>query len=136
LSTVAERSEEASVRRHPRGSWILLAVLALAVALPPGCDGRSDVQTPPPSAEADVVITIPDGFSFTPNPASVQVGQTVSWHNSDAITHTATDDGGGFNTGDIASGTTSAPMTMNFVGSFFYRCSYDPNMTATLNVTD
>jgi plastocyanin len=82
------------------------------------------------------VITITGGMTFTPNPATVQVGQTVAWHNSDSIAHTATQDGGGFNTGAIAGGATSAPVTMGSVGNLGYHCSIHPIMTATLNVTN
>jgi plastocyanin len=117
---------------------MLLAALALAIALPPGCSGRgSDVMTPP--GGADVVITIigmNGGLSFTPNPASVQVGQTVAWHNADSMTHTATQDGGGFDTGGIARGATSAPVVMGSAGTLDYHCSIHPSMTGTLDVTN
>lgn len=119
--------------------WLLLAVLALAVALPSGCGGSSDMMAPVGGGGADVVITITGmngGMSFSPNPASVQVGQTVAWHNGDSITHTATQNGGGFNTGNIASGATSAPITMGSVGALGYHCSIHPSMTGTLNVTN
>jgi len=89
-----------------------------------------------PRSGADVVITITGGMTFTPNPASVQVGQTVAWHNSDSMAHTATQDGGGFNTGAIAGGATSAPVAMGSAGTLDYHCSIHPNMTATLNVTN
>jgi plastocyanin len=96
-------------------------------------------MTPGGGVGADVVITI-NGMnganSFTPNPANVQVGQTVAWRNIDSITHTATQDGGGFNTGGIAGGATSAPVTMGSVGNLDYHCSIHPSMTGTLNVTN
>jgi plastocyanin len=90
----------------------------------------------PPSSGADVVITITGGMLFTPNPASVRVGQTVAWHNGDSITHTATQDGGGFDTGGIPGGATSAPVTMGSAGTLDYHCSIHPSMTGTLNVTN
>lgn len=118
--------------------WLLLAVLALAVALASGCGGSSDMMAPS-GGGADVVITISGmngGTSFSPNPATVQVGHTVAWHNGDSITHTATQDGGGFNTGNIAGGATSAPITMGSVGALGYHCNIHPSMTGTLNVTN
>jgi len=127
-----EGSEEAPVRKR---NWLMVAVLALAVAVPPGCDSGSDMVTPGGVA-ADVVITITGGMVFTPNPEDVQVGQTVAWHNSDSTTHTATQDGGGFNTGGIAPGATSAPVTMGSAGTLDYHCSIHPSMTASLNVTN
>lgn len=115
------------------------AVLALAVALPLGCGGgSSDMMGPTGGGNADVVITITGmngDMSFSPNPANVQVGHTVAWHNADSTTHTATQDGGGFNTGNIAAGATCAPVTVGSVGAFGYHCNIHPSMTGTLNVT-
>ena len=136
------------MRRLRRGSsppvftkraWMLLAVLSLAVAVPLGCGGSSDMTAPINSPRADVVITISGvngGMSFAPNPANVQVGQTVAWQNIDSITHTATQNGTGFNTGAIPGGTTSAPVAMGAVGNLGYHCSIHPSMTGTLNVTN
>jgi plastocyanin len=73
------------------------------------------------------------GMSFSPNPASVKVGQQVVWHNGDFIAHTAT--GGSFDTGLIGSGATSAPITFNAATTINYRCSIHPSMVGTLNVT-
>lgn len=127
------------MRKH---IWLLLAVLAFTGALNSGCGGGSDIMAPSGGGGgggADVVITINGmngGNSFSPNPASVQVGKTVAWHNADSLTHTATQDGGGFNTGNISGGATSAPITMNSVGAFGYHCNIHPSMTGTLNVTN
>ena len=94
---------------------------------------------PNPPASADVVITI-NGIagdkSFSPNPANVKVGQTVAWKNSGGMAHTATQDGsGGFDTGSIADGATSAPIAINTAGTLTYHCSYHPGMAGSLNVT-
>jgi plastocyanin len=96
-------------------------------------------MNPPGGGGADVVITITGmngANSFSPNPATVLVGQTVAWHNVDTLTHTATQNGGAFNTGNIAGGATSAPITMGTVGGFGYHCNIHPTMTGTLNVTN
>ena len=73
--------------------------------------------------------------SFSPSPASVQVGQQISWHNADAIAHTATQDGGGFDTGAISPGGTSAPITVSTAGTLGYHCAFHPSMVGTLSVT-
>jgi plastocyanin len=97
------------------------------------------MPTPTPGAgggTADVTIQIvgmAGANSFNPNPASVKAGQTVSWHNADMVGHTAT--GSGFDTGVIAPGATSAPITFGTVGALSYRCAIHPSMTGTLNVT-
>ncbi len=91
-----------------------------------------------PPVAADVTITIVGqngSMSFSPNPASAKVGQKVAWHNGDGITHTATANGGGFDTGSIGSGGTSNPITMMTAGSFSYHCGIHPSMVGTLNVT-
>ena len=117
---------------------MLSAALALAVALP-SCSGGSSSIMMPGGSSADVVITITGingSMSFTPNPASVRVGQTVAWRNGDSITHTATQDGYGFSTGAIAGGATSAPVLMGSVGTIGYHCNIHPSMTGTLDVTN
>jgi plastocyanin len=73
--------------------------------------------------------------SYAPNPANVQVGQQVRWHNADSVAHTATQNGGGFDTGAISAGGTSAPVTITAAGTLSYHCSFHPSMVGTLNVT-
>jgi plastocyanin len=73
--------------------------------------------------------------SYSPSPASVQVGQQVRWRNTDNLTHTATQDGGGFDTGSIAPGATSAPITLSAPGTINYHCTPHPSMVGTLSVT-
>ena len=75
------------------------------------------------------------GNSYSPNPASVQVGQQVRWHNGDGTVHTATQNGGGFDTGLISPGATSAPITITTAGALNYHCTVHPSMVGTLNVT-
>jgi len=114
-----------------------------------GC-GDDNVTTPTPSptptpapeptpGTADVVITIAGengDMSFSPADAAVKVGQTVAWHNNDTQTHTATQDTtGGFDTGDIAAGATSAPIQMTTAGSFPYHCKLHPSMVGKLTVS-
>ncbi len=122
-------------------------VTFLSLALVIACGGSYSPTTPvapPPggggsgTGAADVTVTILglNGYqSFSPNPVSVRVGQTVAWHNADSITHTATADGGQFDTGGIAPGTTSNPITMSAAGAFGYHCSIHPTMVGTVNVT-
>ncbi len=120
----------------------ILAVVAGVVAVV-ACNNNSSPTAPNPSpsptaspaAKADVTITIKGMLgaqSFDPNPATVKVGQTVSWHNTDVTTHTAT--GTGWDTGQIAPGATSAPIKFSTAGTMNYHCSIHPTMTGTLNV--
>ena len=84
------------------------------------------------AATTDVGIA---GFSFSPNSVTINVGDTVTWDNSDVQHHTATADDGSFDTGPISSGT---PKSVKFstAGTFAYHCSIHPTMTATIVVKE
>ena len=93
--------------------------------------------TPAPTPNPTVVIEIlgiSGNMSFAPATASLQVGQQVRWHNADTTTHTATQDGGGFDTGLIRPGATSAPITVTSSGTLRYHCEVHPSMVAALTV--
>ena len=113
-----------------------LALAALAVA---GCgDGYVSPATPSPSSSSNVVVTIVGANgnrSFSPNPATVRVGQTVTWYDADQTAHTVVADGGSFSTGSIPYLATSAPITMNTEGTFGYHSQSNPAMVGTLIVT-
>ena len=126
------------------GGVLLVAAAAI------GCGGGSSTYTPaspsappppPTSSPATAALTITiagmnGSNSYSPNPATVKAGQAVAWHNADAMPHTATADAGGFDTGNIAPGATSNPITMNTAGSFPYHCTiHGFTMTGVLTVT-
>ena len=119
---------------------ILFVVAFIAIgAFLASCKSSSNKSNPmSPGTAADVTITITGingSSSFSPNPATVRVGQTVAWKNNGGTTHTATANGGAFNTGDIGDGSLSPTITMSTQGSFDYHCAIHPSMTGTLNVT-
>ena len=91
--------------------------------------------SPTPNALVIQIVGEKGNMSFTPDSASLQAGQQVRWHNADAITHTATQDGGGFDTGFIPPGGTSAPITLTAAGTIRYHCAIHPSMVGALNVT-
>jgi plastocyanin len=106
---------------------------------PAATPSPAPAPTPQPSPSATpttspVTITIA-GMAFSPATASVRAGSAVRWHNADTITHTATDNGGAFDTGPIAPGATSGAVTLNTAGTFPYHCSIHPSMVGTLDVT-
>jgi plastocyanin len=93
--------------------------------------------TAAPTVAADVVITIngvDGGMSFSPASAPVAAGQTVSWKNVDTLVHHVVDNGGAFDTGNIAAGTTSSPIKLSTAATFSYHCSIHPTMVGTLVV--
>jgi plastocyanin len=132
-----------------RSTRILFAAALLAQTLNLSCGGTAGYSpspmtptptpapTPGPIVSADVVIVI-NGMngsqSFSPSPGSVKAGQTVAWRNADLISHTASADGGAFDTGVVAPGSTSAAIRVTATGSFGYHCQIHPSMVGTLNV--
>ena len=124
----------------------LILILAL---LGPSCGGGGSTPStpsnpttttttvPPATGTADLVISIlgdQGGMSFSPASATVRVGQTVAWRNTDTDIHTATDNAGRFNTGTLTRGATSAPIAMTAAGAFPYHCAFHPGMVAGLTV--
>jgi plastocyanin len=110
---------------------LLLSVVASA--------NRCGSTSPPTmaTASADVTITIQGNRgnqSFSPEPATVRVGQTVAWRNADSITHNATQDANRFATSNLGAGTTSPPIAMTTPGTFTYHCTIHPGMVGTLTV--
>ena len=117
------------------------AIAVLVVALGVGVHGCSDKKNPatPVAVGADVTIDILGNAppnSYSPNPDTVTVGQTVSWRNMDTTAHTATEDVLAFGTGTINPGATSLPLAMNGAGTFPYHCViHGVAMAGTLVVT-
>jgi plastocyanin len=137
--------------RHSRRIAGLITGCLAATLLLNGCGGYSSSPTTPapgpqpspsptpaptPGANAVVVEILGENgnMSFAPEAAGLQVGQQVRWHNADATAHTATQDGGGFDTGLIPPGGTSAPITVSAPGSLRYHCAVHPSMVGALNV--
>jgi plastocyanin len=87
---------------------------------------------PQAAAAASTAVDIA-GFAFAPQTVTVNVGDTVTWSNSDARSHTATADDGSFDTGTISNGA-SKSVTFSTAGTFAYHCSIHPQMTATVIV--
>ena len=96
----------------------------------PGAGAGAGAASPPPSA-ADV--TIGDRI-FTPASVVVAPGATVTWTNRDDRAHTATADGGAFDTGSLAAGASSA-KTFPAEGTFSYVCELHPDMTGVVRVS-
>jgi len=131
---------------NARSLKLTLGVMALsAFAVVAASCGSSSPTSPSPTpgggggggGTADVTITIVGengNQSFSPNPATVTAGQTVAWRNADSMAHDPVANDGSFNTGVIAPGATSAPITMGTAGSFAYHCQIHPDMVGTLNV--
>ena len=102
----------------------MVAAAALVLALAPGIE-RARAQN---SASVDIA-----DFTFGPNSVTITAGGTVTWTNSDSAPHTATGDGGSFDTGTIDPGG-SQSITFDTPGTYTYFCAIHPDMTATVVV--
>jgi plastocyanin len=120
---------------------LIVLSLAAIVGSAAACGSSSTPASPTtpsaPTASADVTVSIQGeqgNQSYSPNPTTMHVGQTVAWHNVDSITHTATGDTSNFNTGTVAGGAASTPVMMSTAGTFTYHCSIHPGMVGTITV--
>jgi plastocyanin len=105
-----------------------------------GCGSTANSQNPvtptATSAPAGGIVTINivgenGAQSFSPNPATLPAGQMVVWHNVDRTTHRVVLNNGSLDTGDLAPGATSQPMSIN-AGGGPYHCSIHPSMVGTI----
>jgi plastocyanin len=88
-----------------------------------------------PTMAADRGVSIA-GFAFDPSTITVHVGDAVTWMNSDGVAHSATGDGGTFDTGLLSSGRTSSAMRFGTAGTYPYHCKVHASMLGTVVVTD
>jgi plastocyanin len=105
--------------------------LGMVAVLTAGVIGLFCLASAAFAAEKDVTIA---GFAFSPSTVTVSVGDTVTWTNNDGATHTATADGGQFDTGNISGGGGSDSVTFNSAGTFAYHCQIHSAMTGTVVV--
>src|SRR5262245_24521156 len=96
----------------------------------PSPTGPSGQAAPPAGATTIDVIRENGAQSFSPNPATIPAGQMVVWHNVDTVTHRVVLMDGTLDTGNIAPGAFSAPMTLRSAGA--YHCSIHPSMVGTI----
>ena len=82
------------------------------------------------AADAGVAI---EGFAFSPQAVTVKVGDSVTWTNNDGVAHSATANGGSFDSGTIGGGA-SKSVTFATAGSFAYHCKFHLQMTGTVTV--
>jgi plastocyanin len=97
--------------------------------------GNPTSATPPPSGVGVVtvnVVAINGAQSFSPNPSTLPSGQTIVWHNVDGITHHVVLNDRSVDTGDLAPGASSQPMTIGGSGGGQYHCSIHPEMVGTI----
>jgi plastocyanin len=71
--------------------------------------------------------------AFVPDDLSIAVGATVTWTNTDSISHTSTSNAVGWDSGIIAPGRQFS-VTYQTAGTFPYHCTIHPGMVGTVIV--
>ena len=104
-----------------------------------GWSASTEIQEPESDRAPDdlpdgPVVTI-DNLRFTPSDIRVRRGQTITWVNRDDFVHTATEDNGAFDTGNMAPGERKT-VTFDDAGTFGYYCTPHPFMKATVVVEE
>jgi plastocyanin len=126
MSTEEETIMEQLVKRFGMLVGVLAAISVLTLTPGGGLLGAD--------AQDGAAVTIVD-FAFQPASLEVPAGSTVTWTNSDAATHTVTDDSGAFDSGRLAPGA-SFSQTLDTAGTFTYHCEIHPQMVGTIVVME
>jgi plastocyanin len=117
----------------PRSQPVAIALLAVAALA--ACGG--DDVTPTAGAGGCETVTVEIGdFAFEPTPVEVGTCDSVVWTNAHDQAHTATGAGDvAWNTGNLAPGSSSAPVTFDEPGEHPYICALHPFMQGVVAVT-
>ena len=119
---------------------VRMALAAALLFLASGCGSSYSTPTTPTtpsSGGGGTPVAIVRGAenltttAYNPSPVTVAVGGSVTWTNSDTVTHTST--GSTWNSGGIAPGA-NYTMTCPTAGTFTYHCTLHPGMTGTVTV--
>ncbi len=87
-------------------------------------------------AAAGTVTTGPiviKNFMYLPANATVKVGTRLTFADRDTAEHTATADGGGFDTGSIQIGQQKT-ITLGKAGTYAFHCDFHPFMHGSITV--
>lgn len=121
-----------------------LTAVAAILVVATGCGGYSSSSpaspsvTPPPGGPSSSV-TIPVGAeslgnrAFMPDDLDVAVGTTVTWMNTDSVSHTSTSNATGWNSGIVPPGGQFS-FAFPSAGTFAYHCAIHPGMVGTVVV--
>lgn len=112
--------------REGRQAVVLVLAAALFGLALVGIAGGSASAGETARASRTATVTI-SGFSFKPATVTIARGSRVRVSNASGTAHTATRDGGGFDTGRIKPGK-AATVQFNRKGTFAYHCKIHPTM--------
>jgi plastocyanin len=123
---------------------VVSAILMFAIACGGGDATPPTTPSPTPSPAptpggASSSVSIPAGAAslgnraYAPDDLNVAVGTTVTWMNTDSISHTSTSDVTGFDSGIVAPGGEFS-FAFQTAGTFTYHCAIHPGMVGTVVV--
>jgi plastocyanin len=120
--------------REVLGAVLLVTPLAAIVACGsyggPSPMGSEGLTAAPAGAVVINVVGQAGARSYSPDPATVPAGATVTWHNVDSVVHRVVLDDGRLDSGNISPARFSAAMTLAQPGG--YHCSIHPSMVGTI----
>ena len=88
--------------------------------------------TPSPAPTGVEVIVDIHNSRFLPQQQTAAPGDTVTWKNADAASHSVVADGGAFESETLGSGASFSVVLP--AGTYAYHCGIHPSMTGTLTV--
>jgi len=119
---------------------LIIGALAAASACANGYSAAAPSPTPGPAPSVGgTPVSIPLGAStlgnraFAPDQLEIAVGGTVTWTNTDSVSHTTTSDQGNWDSGTVAPGGQFS-STYATTGTFPYHCAIHPGMVGTITV--
>ena len=123
---------------------VVSAILMFAIACGGGYSSTPASPSPTPSPTPtpggpSSSVSIPTGAqslgnrAFMPDELDVAVGTTVTWMNTDSISHTSTSDANAWNSGIVAPGGQFS-FAFQTAGTFQYHCAIHPGMVGTVVV--
>lgn len=117
------------------------ACATVTIIFATSCGGSSGTPAGPSAspgastgAPAIMILGERGAQSFAPNPASARQGDTVTWRNSDSVTHRIVFNDETLDTGDILPGATSRALQLRTDGAR-YHCSLHPGMVGSINAS-
>ena len=127
---------------------LLLAVILIAGATACGSGYSAPAPSPttpspttpdPAPTGGGTTVSIPSGAealanrAYAPDDVQIAVGDTVTWMNTDTVSHTTTSNQAGWDSGIVGPGRQFS-RTYTTAGTFAYHCAIHPGMVGTVTV--
>ncbi len=106
---------------------LLAALLLLVAGFTISSSARAQGKT--------VVVEAADGLVFEPATITINVGDTVTWRNTDDVPHTSTSEDEVWDSGALAAGEEFS-FTFEEAGTYPYFCEFHPGMEGTVVVQE